>query len=548
MKRILLLLVLLFTLAALSVPALADQPEVEPVLTKQDWIIQQTRNSYTQSLYSAGKSTFAGFCGLMTSHQLYHMGINETLVVKDGNKQFDYYSTLGKTDAGYYIAAYPAAEYQLEEALNLVSRNGTRDVYNMIVGFQWTNTEAGAIYGHACVINAILDGTVYFVESFHTSLGGAEGNVIQCSIAEFAWLFEDWTTYEGLIHFGDYSVVCQEYESDVYLRARFDTTLRSQPGVVDRDGCTRLRSIRGGELLRATALVQTPDGQMFYRIDDGERTGYVAATAMLTAQLNGQALTLTGLSVPRELEEGQDGQVAGTVCSEYATVGAVEVCITDTKGAIALRERMETEGRNVSLEQLNEPLAFDLLEPGLYRLEVYADAASVVAQAGRPQTRYERVLLADGELQVGQAKKNTSLPEPEKQIPNGWTRTDGKWYCFRMGKAATGWLSYWGVDYFMDDTGAAVTGWQDVDGWRRYFTPTGAMCTGWLTADEGTYYLLEDGTAAMGWQEISGKKYYFADTGLLLTQGEMADGETVYVIAPDGTATEKSTEQDKSTE
>ena len=544
MKRIWVLLALVLSLAALPVTAFADEAEQTPALTKQEQIIRSTRQSYVRSLYSAGKESFAGFCGLMTSHQLYNMGINKVLVVKDGNKQYDYYSTLGMTDAGYHIAAYPATEFSLEEALNHVSRNGTRDVYNMIVGFQWTNTEAGGRYGHACVINAIIDGTVYFVESFYTSLGGNEGNVIQCSIAEFAWLFDGWTSYEGLIHFGDYSILCEEYEGDVFLRTRFTTTLRSQPCVIGSGGCQRLRNVSAGELLYGTAVIKDPRGQLFYRVSDGARTGYVAATAVITAQLGQQGLSTVDLSLPETMAEGEDPTVSGTVSAACGAVGSVEICISDPVGVIVLRERVETQGKTASLDILNEPLYLDLLETGVYRVEVYADAAAAVVQEGRLQNRYQRVLLASRQLQVGQAEEE-SLELPKEKPLEGWLQRDGNWYCYRRGKAVTGWVSYWGVEYYLDDTGAAVTGWQEIEGWRRYFSATGAMCTGWLTEPEGTYYLSEDGTAVTGWWEKFGKKYYFDEQGLLQTKGEIQDGETVYVIAPDGTATEKSTEQDK---
>lgn len=535
MKRIWLLLALVLCLAAL--PFAASAEEAEQPLSKEETLIQSTRDSYIKSQVSAGRESFAGFCGLMTSHQLYNMGINDVLVVKDGNKQYDHYAAAGVTDAGYHVAAYPSSEYSLEEALNYITKNGTRDVYNMIVGFQWTETEAGHIYGHACVINGIIDGTVYFVESFYTMLGGEEGNVVRCTIPEFASLFDDWTTYEGLIHFGDYSVVCQEYEADAYVRARFDTTLRSQPEVLGNMGCVRLRSIGGGELLHATALVQTPDDRLFYRIDDGSRTGYVPATAVILAELGGEGLSLEDLDLPEILEAGQDADISGTVRAEYGALGSVEVCITDSKNAIALRERVPVAGSRQSLTLLNEELYLDLLSAGTYRLEIYADSASNVVWAGRVQTRYQRVLLASSVLQVGHRVQKIYRREPD--APAGWQRLDGKWYCYRDGQPQTGWLSYRGVQYYLDETGAAVTGWQEVEGQRKYFTATGAMCVGWLTEPEGTYYLDDDGIAVTGWWESAGKKYYFNEQGLLQTQGEMADGDVIYVFAPDGIATEK---------
>jgi hypothetical protein len=56
------------------------------------------------------------------------------------------------------VKAYPASQYTLLDALNTITRNGTLDVYNILVGFQRTNTQLGSIYGHALLIHGIIDG------------------------------------------------------------------------------------------------------------------------------------------------------------------------------------------------------------------------------------------------------------------------------------------------------------------------------------------------------------------------------------------------------
>lgn len=457
-------------------------------LSKEEAVIAEAKRVYQYSQSSAGKSSFSGFCGLMTSHQLYHMGINETLIVNDGNKQFDYYRALEKTDAGYYISAYPMEEYNLEDALNYLCRNGQRDVYNILVGFQWTTTEAGAIYGHACVINAILGGTVYFVESFYTSLGGAEGKVIQCSVEEFAAYFNDWMVYEGLIHFGTLTEVSQSYDTSAVLQARFDSVLRSQPALVGKQECVALRPIAAGERLVADGLFRTRSGENFYRITENGQVGYVAANAVSFLHAYEGDLTLSEISMPQAVEENDDGDVQGTVTAAHGQVAAVSLTVSDETGQIVLRERTQSH----ALSDLNEELDLSLLVSGRYHLTVAADAASTIFLGGKLKTVYTHTELYDGALTVGQVQ--TVLPEQQQTVPDGWFCREGNWYCFKDGAMCTGWLEDLGVWYYLDETGAAVTGWQELEGKRRYFSATGAAVTGYVVDGDTRYEWQTDGT------------------------------------------------------
>lgn len=532
-RRIFLLFALLLTLAALPVVSHAETTSPEEA------VIEEAKRVYRACQVSAGRQSFQGFCGLMTSHQLYNMGINKYLETKDGNKQFDYYSTLEKTTGGYYIMPYAVEDYSLEEALNAITQNGTRDAFNIIVGFQWTTTEAGAIYGHACVINAILDGTVYFVESFYTSLGGNEGNVIQCSIPTFAAYFNDWMVYEGLIHFGDYPDTCKQYPTNAFVQTRFDTTLRSQPCVVGMNDCVRLRDVGAGEVLQATALVEDRQGRRYYRVDGGEYSGYVAASAVSVLEASGEDLYVADFSAPDKMEENHDPAIAGKVEAKYSTVQAVCATITDASGSIVLRERQECLGKSVSLDVVSWELPLDLLGPGIYELEISADAACTIDQMGQLKTLYPKMVLHRQLLQVGQPEDRNIPPEQPKETPDGWVRQDGTWYYYENGSPVTGWLESCGRRYYLKEDGTVTVGWAKVEETEYYFSATGAVCSGWFTADGGVYYLKETGGFVTGKQEMGGQIYFFADDGLLIRTGEVTNNDIVYTIAPDGRATVK---------
>lgn len=547
MKRALaILLSFLLLIGALPGIASAETAESEG-LTKEQAVVKEARRVYYYSLSSAQKKSFAGFCGLMTSHQLWHMGINDWLEVYDGNRQFDAYAAKEQTTGGYYITDYPATDYTLEQALNAITRNGTRDAYNMLVGFQWTNTPAGGRYGHACVINAILDGKVYFVESFYTSLGGPEGNVVICTIPEFAELFGDWTVFEGVIHFGnkEYADSCQSYGTDVFVRTRFDSNLRSQPSLLTENDCTRLRSLSAGEMLHATAVVKNPRGELYYRIDEDGQTGYVIANAVSVIRLNGEDLSLTGASIPTTTKPGADCNIGGTVTAVNSNVSEIEVTLTDAQGNVALQKTLQNSGNTCDISALNQELSFNTLETGTYTLTLCSKAACVVAKGTGLVTQYAKQILLEQQLQVGDTEEKPEVvtEAPEAEVRDGWLWKKGTWYFYKNGRACTGWIRDLGVDYYLNEDGSVTTGWMDIDGWRYYFSPTGAMCIGWLTTPDGTVFRTDDGLQAMGWQEIEGKRYYFDEYGFLVTKGTVMDGQREYEIQPDGHAIESTAKE-----
>lgn len=282
MKKVLIFLCVLLMLVTSAGTAVADETEIKTNAT----LIREAKELYRQCLSASGRESFQGFCGLATSYQLWKLGINDSLQIYDGNKQFDAYKDMEVTTGGFSVQAYGADQYTLQSALDVITAGGKKDVRNLLVGFQWTNTEAGAKYGHACVVNAIEDGVVYFTESFDYAMGRLEGQVIACTVELFVDFFEGWTAFEGVIYFGEkqYANSCTVSPINTYLQLRFDSNLRSQPCLMGENNCQRIRSLAAGELLHATGVYENEYGDLFYRVEEGDTVGYVSANAVFQQQ------------------------------------------------------------------------------------------------------------------------------------------------------------------------------------------------------------------------------------------------------------------------
>ncbi len=532
-KLISILLCAALLLAVLPGAALAA-PDKSSAINK---LIAESRQIYLDCLESAEKESFTGLCGLMASHQLWHMGVNSWLEVYDGNQQFDAYAAKEQTSGGYYVMAYPADTYTLEESLNIITQNGTRDAYDILVGFEWTNTEAGALYGHVVVINGIIDGTVYFVESYYTSLGGEEGNVIQCSIADFAAYFSDWMILDGVVHFSrNYSEGCQNFGTDVFVRTRFDSTLRSEPCLQGEHGCERLRSVSSGELLRATALLKNNENELFYKIQEGETVGYIAANAVSVVRLNTEDITLTENEIPSQLRDGKRLSLDGVVSAQNSNLDTLKVTVTDNGNNVILQANATANGPEFDLRRLDTQLAANLPQ-GAYTVTLQVQGAYAVARGYDVLTRYSAVELFQRALIVGDVQNSGQSRATVIPVLHGWHWDGNTWYYYQEGQPYTGWLEEFGVKYYFNDDGSVTTDWAEIDSVMRYFSPNGAMCVGWLTTDEGVSYRNPDGSAAEGLMTIGGRMYYFDESGFALTNSNVELDGVRYKANADGVLT-----------
>jgi hypothetical protein len=349
-----------------------------------------------------------------------------------------------------------------------------------------------------------LDGTVYFVESYDCSLDRyyPEGSVITCSIREFAAYYEPWTTYEGVVWFGDGKPAdaCKRTGTDMMIQTRFETTLRSESAVVGQAGCVSLRKVSAGERFRVSEILEDPQGDRYYRVTEGGKTAYIAAAAAFTVRVNPEDLELLNLRIPEWIPAGQDGDIRGTVLAKNGSVGAVEVIITDSLGKTVVSARCEAEGYYCELDKLNGQLQMEQLPQGVYLVQVYGQCAQSVIAGNQLRTVTADIRLGGQMLQLGgnghSGKAYPALQKKVEQAQDGWVWQQDSWYYYENGQPVTGWVKHYGSLYYLDETGGAVTGWQTVEGKLRLFSDAGAMITDTEVTRDGTVYVLaKDGTA-----------------------------------------------------
>lgn len=530
MKRRIWVAVLALVLALSALPVGAGA-KAEDAATQ---LYNKTRRSYTSSLASYGKPSFYGYCATLVAYQLRYNGITKYAELCNGNEMYDRYKNKTRSAGGYYIHPYSAKDHTLEETLNVISENGTKDVYNILVGFQWTNTAAGAKYGHTVFINGIVDGTVYFTESFDSATIGKEGTVGQVSIAKFAKMYGSWTRYEGCIYFTkDYAESLQRWDTELFVRTRFDVQLRSQPCLLGEKDCVLLRSVTAGERLRVTALLQSWENEWFYEVQDGTYTGYIVAQAAALEQCAGEDVGVRDLMIPQSITPEQTLNLTGTAYSGHGRIRSVETVVTDASGAEVFRSEETVEKRTWALTGVKLPE----FPTGGYNLTVTAVVETPYLVEDRLEEDTVSVQLVSAPFWVGPMTRVDhvrSVPVTA-QKPEGWSRQDGTWYYYENGQPYTGWLWEHGIRYYLDETGAATTGWATIDGQTCLFSDSGALCTGWIREDAGMRYCSTAGRFVNGWVNIDGARYYFEE-GIMQTSGTVTDGVEVYMLQPDGQA------------
>lgn len=135
--------------------------------TSDIMVFMQT--TYDAALRKAHKTTFDGWCGACVGRQLQVLGVNRKCISDDGNKTYNIYAEMSETSGGYIVNKYPASDYSLEEALNVL--NDASDTYTYaVLGFnKGSDSDGGQDYGHTLLIYAVIDGTIYYTESYGTA-------------------------------------------------------------------------------------------------------------------------------------------------------------------------------------------------------------------------------------------------------------------------------------------------------------------------------------------------------------------------------------------
>lgn len=494
---------------------------------------KQCRTIYRKTLYNTGRSSLAGVCGLMAGYSLWLLDATKSPEVYDGNDYYDRYCTQLYTSMGNKVRAYSADTYSLAEALYTVTGGGTRDVYNLIACFQWTNTTAGRRYGHAIVIHAILDGMVYFVESFRTSIGGAAGNPMVCTIQEFEDFYGDWTRYEGLIVLGkrDYTDYCTTYGTDLFISAA-QAPLLSQPCEEGKNECVLWGETEENDVLRATAVLKNSDGQLYYQVEYNGLTAYIPVETAVIDRVNAEGVSAQAQVITAE---GQPWVLDGNLLSTGSVIHSVIAEISASDGTQLNKTKWLVGSRMFDLSQLNELLAGLCAPENTYSVKLTAQIENNVPEGDRIYIQRQNVPVWEAQLNVG-ADTADCVPvfAEEASIPDGWHWDGESRYYYKDGKPRTGWFCENGADYYFREDGSVATGWAEINGYSRYFTETGIMRTGWVQTDLGWHYMRSNGAAVSGFFKIGGKQYYFDETHTMLQRCTVTVDGVLYVIDANG--------------
>ncbi len=474
-------------------------------------ICQQISDVYRRTMSATGSEDLHGYCGEMAGWELYLMGITDSPVTRNGNEMYDVLKVSDQIAEGYTPVCYPAEEYSLEEALNAVSHYGTKDVYNIILGFQWTTTAAGRYYGHVTVVHAILDGLVYFTEGFVTPFQSDPSQAMVCTIQEFTKYYDSWTGFEGLIHFDTGIAVagCDTWACELFVAGQTEINLLSKPDFLDAELC---RTVPAGERLYAAALCRNLEGVLFYQIIEEGKAYYIPAGQVRPVWFDGARVTVPNIVFPEKMEKGS--QIAGTLTSEKLPVANVALRVANQNGETVLYRELPVKGTEAELADI--PMDWSALPEGIYTLGVYCDLENPYCMDGQIICNLCRVTVSETVFAVGDtALAAHALPVAAAVPQSGWQYEEGSWYYYEDGACRKGWFCDNGIDYYLLDNGAAATGWLEINGRLRYFSETGAMRIGWLETPEGTYYMLSNGVAATGELTIADSRYVFTEAGLL---------------------------------
>lgn len=548
------------------IPARASAEEVSPQELKS-----KLSRMYQQVLQIEQRDSLNGLCATLVTWELYIAGINREFVGGDGNDQFDNYRNEKITTGGYYIHALPATEYTLEEALLTITDNGTRNAYNILIGFERTRTAAGAKFGHTVFIGGIIDGMVYYVESDDYSVGGATysaGRPIVVPISTFAERYSGWAVFEGAIAFTQerYLDSCQVYPTDLYIQAAQPTELWTEPC----DGgesvwSEQIRQVREGEVFRVDGIYLTPEGEYWYRMADAEDR-FLPAEDTLTLGGSFDRVTVSDILAPGILEQGQAFELGGAVESSGSEIRTVRCQIfSESAGAgVLLRNAMEpaqAQRYEIGDNGISQQLSFGDLEPGDYHYVISAAVCNNYLDDGQIKRYWDLKNLWTSDFQVVENGETAgglvvslepnggSAPVDQTVVPKGALfsevltperpgyRFDG-WYqevdgvvrgpflraqndlpVYAEWKEDTegfeGWHLVDGRWRFYRD-GQAVSGLVEWDGIWYYFREDGSLHTGWLQTEEQTFYFFENGASASGRLTVDGREYIFAPNGAVM--------------------------------
>lgn len=341
----------------------------------------QITDTYQKARSRNGGNSFDGWCGAYVGQQLQILGINTTLVAPNGNGHYDAYTGLSETTGGYKVTCYPASSYSITSALNAITANG--NAYNILIGFE--KGYQGNTLGHCLFIHAIIDGTVYYSESFAFNSYG-EGSVIAQSISWVdSFYARNGYTLDGVVYFSKSAgVVRDEYPSYATLEVTKQTPMHSLPCSDLTDSSSeRICTWSVGKKLTATGLYCNTAGNYWYGVTDPDsgKEGYVFAGEVRVKELLWDA-TITGVDYPEDLSLGSRFWIKGTVSTRYTGLQTVTGSILKNGTVRYTCSVNTTSAFSLLNSKIDDALCFNELEAGGYNYLVSAKCRNYYATDG----------------------------------------------------------------------------------------------------------------------------------------------------------------------
>lgn len=404
-------LALLLTISALPHASAAEDAEAARIR-------KQITSTYRGALSGSGRKSFHGYCASMVNWQLYLLNINTSVVTNHGNMEYDYYSKLDYTTGGHRVRDYSASRYNLKAALNLITENGTVDAYNIIVGFQRTNTTEGRKYGHALLIHAILDGTVYFSESFDMRIGGKsydEGEPVAVSIDTFCKYYTSgWAVYEGIIHFGmrTYADLCQHYSSNLQCTVKEQACVYTSPCLPEVDDRSYyVQDLTPDTAVQVTGLYKNTVGEYWYAIS-GDVTGYVRADALTMVSTDYSDISVSNLSAPNNLKVKVGFNLKGSIQADHNSLYTVRAQVfrveeDSEEQVLCATSFVGNDTYSLYKSSLSDNLYFRKLPVGTYRYELAAVVGNYYMKDGKLQLEWHTAELWSSQFNIVSSRGGT---------------------------------------------------------------------------------------------------------------------------------------------
>lgn len=483
-------------------------------------ITSQIKRTYSKCRSSFGRS-FDGYCGTMTGYQLYYMGITTGRDRQNGNEAYDRYYNKGYSSGGYRITAYSGKSWTLKEALNKITDHGTKNAFNILVGFESTPSRAGRRYGHSCVIHGIIDGKVYFMESYGVYINGKsyrEGAPISCTIDEFVAYYKSTTTkFDGVIHFGakDYADSCDRYPTAFEAMALEEAELRSQPCLAKEEPDSKLVSmLQPGDKVKVVGVIQNQKGDFWYQLA-GKIQGYTRAEQLQVGGFCYDDVKLENVSAPSALRQGKSFKINGEIEAEHNQIYTVRsqvfsLGVAVQEQVLSTVDMVEDTRYSLKNSSISQNLAFRELPVGSYRYELAAVVGSYYVGHGQLQVRWETVPLWNSDFHVTEKKSDAyqitfdecggtvsvnriAVVDGEAigQLPTAQRGTEVflGWYTEKAGGERIT------AEYLPED---------DMTIYARYSTPQELEAVA-----DAFWYVYADGITVIGCAEIDGVLYHF---------------------------------------